>query len=424
MATQIGRTSEGIGIRYDLGTVDGIYVGGTSAITSTTATAIFGTGSGRFATIRGAVFGHSFGIDLGQSQTLDSGQHIQVIAGAFVGSNLADNSAAIRFRGGNSALSNAGEISGYDGVQWSANGAGQTKIINTGAVTATHYAFYKFGGSTETTQLINTGSIQGNTAAYMSTGFGSIDKIINRGSMIGNVYLVDGNDLYDGRGGTVLGTIYGENGNDTFLPGMGAEQINGGTGTDTLDFRPVGGVRVALDGGFINTGAAAGDSYSGIESVSGSNTDADVLRGDSLANSFYGGGGNDVLAGQAGNDTLVGGIGADVLNGGLGDDVFVFVTASQGGDVIVDFSNRSGNDDAFRLSAAGFGAGLTAGPLATAHFWTSTSNLAHDGNDRFIFRTTDKTLWFDANGTAAGGLVLLADLQASAVVTAADIVLV
>jgi len=33
-------------------------------------------------------------------------------------------------------------------------------------------------------------------------------------------------------------------------------------------------------------------------------------------------------------------------------------------------------------------------------------------------------LWFDANGNAAGGLTMLADLQAGAVVSAGDIVLV
>ncbi|MGO4572023.1 calcium-binding protein [Microvirga sp. 2TAF3] len=57
---------------------------------------------------------------------------------------------------------------------------------------------------------------------------------------------------------------------------------------------------------------------------------ADVLRGRSASDSFfgwngndklYGNGGNDYLAGEAGNDKLYGGAGDDILNGGLGDDV-------------------------------------------------------------------------------------------------------
>jgi hypothetical protein len=50
-------------------------------------------------------------------------------------------------------------------------------------------------------------------------------------------------------------------------------------------------------------------------------------------------------------------------------------------------------------------------------------NLAQDADDRFVFRTTDATLWFDSNGSAAGGLTLVADLQAGATVTSADILL-
>jgi hypothetical protein len=57
-------------------------------------------------------------------------------------------------------------------------------------------------------------------------------------------------------------------------------------------------------------------------------------------------------------------------------------------------------------------------------FDRGTDNLAGDANDRFIFRTTDKTLWFDADGSGTGRAVMLADLQATAVVTAADILLV
>ena len=83
------------------------------------------------------------------------------------------------------------------------------------------------------------------------------------------------------------------------------------------------------------------------------------------------------------------------------------------------------DDDAFMVSASNFGGGLVAGqPLAAAQFQTRADNLAQDADDRFIFRTTDATLWFDRDGSGAAGAVLLADLQADATVTSADFVLV
>jgi Ca2+-binding RTX toxin-like protein len=102
----------------------------------------------------------------------------------------------------------------------------------------------------------------------------------------------------------------------------------------------------------------------------------------------------------------------------------VFYTPAEGGDTISDYSNAVGNNDVIQIYAAGFGAGLTAGALAPGQFRARFDGLAQDANDRFIFNKTTKALWFDANGDAAGGSLLVADLQAGAVVTAGDIVLV
>jgi len=75
--------------------------------------------------------------------------------------------------------------------------------------------------------------------------------------------------------------------------------------------------------------------------------------------------------------------------------------------------------------AAGFGGGLSAGgALSASQFQSRADNLAQDADDRFIFRTTDRTLWFDVDGTGAQGAVMVADLQAGAIVTPADLLLV
>ncbi|HEX9857036.1 MAG TPA: hypothetical protein VGA75_01685, partial [Paracoccaceae bacterium] len=250
----------------------------------------------------------------------------------------------------------------------------------------------------------------------------AVERIFNNGTMIGTLDLGGGNDRYDGHNGTFLGTIAGGAGNDVFLPGLGAETINGGAGNaDVLDFTFGGATKVALNGSITNTGMAAGDTYTNIEHVFGSNTGNDVLIGNGQANQLRGRGGNDRLLGGVGNDGLMGGAGIDTLSGGQGNDRFIFESKAAAGDVITDFRNVSGNNDIFRISAAGFGGGLTAGALAASQFRSQATNLAQDADDRFIFRTTDNTLWFDNNGNAAGGLTMVADLDAAAALTFADI---
>ena len=112
------------------------------------------------------------------------------------------------------------------------------------------------------------------------------------------------------------------------------------------------------------------------------------------------------------------------MTGGLGNDLFRFDFLPHGGDLISDYGAVPGDNDRFEISFSAFGGGLLAGPLQAARFQVRADNQAQDANDRFIFRTTDATLWFDVNGSTAGGLSLIADLQAGAVVTSPDILLI
>ena len=257
--------------------------------------------------------------------------------------------------------------------------------------------------------------------------------------------------------------LNGGAGNDLILTLADGDWLIGGTGVDTLAFAGPAGVAVSL---FRGT-SGADISFSGFENLRGS-AGADNFSGDAAANVLDGGAGNDVLSGFGGNDQLFGadgadilygndgadqlfggagddvlrgagqndglyggsgqdvlrgGSGIDVLNGGLGNDFFDFLSladALTGLDVITDFGNVVGNNDMIRV-ASSFGAGLTVGALAPGRFVSHATNLALDADDRLIFRTTDATLWFDSNGSATGGLTLLADLQAGALLTAADI---
>jgi Ca2+-binding RTX toxin-like protein len=89
----------------------------------------------------------------------------------------------------------------------------------------------------------------------------------------------------------------------------------------------------------VGTGVwAAGDSYTGISNLTGSNfndnltgnNNINVILGGNGSDTIYGLGGNDTLDGGAGNDSLYGGDGADYINGGSGNDTAVYTTSGVG----------------------------------------------------------------------------------------------
>jgi Ca2+-binding RTX toxin-like protein len=321
-------------------------------------------------------------------------------------------SGLVTVEGGNDTLDNdGGRILGSVEM-----GSGHDLVANSGRISGD--VLLSDGDDT----LENTGGrIQGTVDA----GAG-IDLVVNSGVIVGYVDLGGDNDVYETVGaGVCRGTIYGGAGNDRFIVGLAQETYVGDIGSDYLDFRKTGGVTVALDGSVEGTGAAEGDSYSGIEHVYGSRNGGDVLIGSTVANRLFGIGGSDSLNGLAGADSLDGGQGIDTLTGGLGNDTFVFMKVAQADDIITDFSSTgAGNNDQIAVSAAGFGGGLVAGVLSGAFFQSRADNVAQDADDRFIFNTTSRTVWFDADGTGALGPVLVATLQALADFTAADVLVI
>ncbi len=134
--------------------------------------------------------------------------------------------------------------------------------------------------------LSNTGTIAAQTAV-----FGSFDRdtLLNQGTIQGEILLNEGDDFYDGRGGTVTDAVDMGQGNDHAYGGSGREFLIGGEGRDAL----------------------------------------------------FGNGGDDTLEGGTGNDWLDGGTGADVMVGGEGDDTFVVDDAN---DVIVVEATDNGID--------------------------------------------------------------------------------
>jgi Ca2+-binding RTX toxin-like protein len=359
--------------------------------------------------------------------------------------NVIDNRAiimaaddGISFFGINNTVTNSGSIFGNWGLFFNSNGVengGVTTVTNTGSITGIVTAISH--NLEQDITITNSGSIiSGTTTAILSVSSTSSMTLVNSGHIVGFVFMGPDDDRYDGRGGDVLGGVNGDGGNDTFIAGAAAERFFGGLDTDTLIFNSTAGVTTSLDNTLVGTGGAVGDTYDGIENITGSAIGADILRGSAADNIITGRGGADVLRGVAGFDGLFGGAGADSLFGGVGEDEiyggagidvltggadsdgFALMALSQAGDRITDF----GNDDGIYLSNNSvINGNLPPGAVGSGRFIIRADNHAQQANDQFIFRTTDRTLWYDANGSATGGLTMLFDLQAGAMLTASDI---
>jgi RHS repeat-associated protein len=147
-------------------------------------------------------------------------------------------------------------------------------------------------------------------------------------------------------------TLTGDDNPNTIRPRLGTDQVNGGLGTDKVDYTErTTTVSVSLDEQGNDGVAAEGDNiHSDVEDIA-TGSGADILTGDSHANNIIGNGGNDSIEGGLGDDTLTGGSGTDTLSyAGSGQGVTVsFQTASQqdtlgaGRDTVTTFENLTGS---------------------------------------------------------------------------------
>jgi Ca2+-binding RTX toxin-like protein len=146
-----------------------------------------------------------------------------------------------------------------------------------------------------------------------------------------------------------------------------------------------------------------------------------VLTGNDAANVLSGEDGGDRLVARDGHDKLLGGEGADTLIGGSGNDQLVYGALIECGDEIRDFSSSAaGDNDLFRLRGTAFG-GLPAGAIVASQFEANGSGTATTETTRFIFETDTRILRFDSNGSGAGGVTVVATLQAGATIGFDDI---
>jgi Ca2+-binding RTX toxin-like protein len=200
--------------------------------------------------------------------------------------------------------------------------------------------------------------------SYSTTPFANHSASSNLGiafnCILENVYCGSGDDRVVGNsaanrilGGDGVDVLRGREGNDVLIGGAGNDKLDGGTGINRLiggagNDRLINGiadydsaaaaVRADLAAGSaesVDSGDAARigtDLLTNVQSVIGSDF-ADILFGNSLDCSMYGGAGADTIVTFGGADLLDGGSGIDQLDGGSGDDRYVIDTRD---DVIVE----------------------------------------------------------------------------------------
>jgi Ca2+-binding RTX toxin-like protein len=156
-----------------------------------------------------------------------------------------------------------------------------------------------------------------------------------------------------------------------------------------------------LDGDDTISGSAAGNMIYG-------NKGADALYGFGGADAIYGGTSTDRLSGGAAADRLIGGTGNDTLTGGTGADWFVFDTAATATnrDRITDFNSN----DRLILDNAAFAGIGAAGNLNSARF-DVLGGAATTTSDRILYDRASGTLYYDSNGSSAGGRVAIVVLE-------------
>jgi Ca2+-binding RTX toxin-like protein len=221
-----------------------------------------------------------------------------------------------------------------------------------------------------------------------------------------------GNDILNGGGGA--DTMFGRLGSDTYVVDNAGDIVNetGGDGSDT--------VQSTISFSLANAARAIGTverlTLIGTAGIGGAGTVLDnVLTGNAAGNP---------LNGLAGNDVIRGGLGIDSLTGGPGADSFCFNTAPSAStsnrDIVFDFAH--GVDKFWMENAVYAKLGAATGALNPAFLRVGAAAL--DGNDYIVYNKATGALFYDSNGSLAGGVMAVAVLANKPVLTASDFLVI
>ena len=233
-------------------------------------------------------------------------------------------------------------------------------------------------------------------------GSGYVDSLTGMNALsIWNITLAP-QDTYVSAGHTftysAIETLKGGSADDAFVFANGASHagtINGGAGTDVLDYSAyVSPVAVNLSA---HVAEGVSGAVSGIENVFGGSGD-DFLTGDNHSNVLSGLDGNDTIFGLGGNDTIIGGNGNDQLYGGSGNDQFLF-SSGWGTDTL--FENPTEGNDVMDFTAVAGNLTVTLGPI----YVTDGINVAYyAGTNIEAIRTGSGNDSFNINSNYAVSL--------------------
>lgn len=220
-----------------------------------------------------------------------------------------------------------------------------------------------------------------------------------------------GNNVLDGRAG--LDTLIGGLGNDSYVLGAESDTVTDSGGNDLITS--------TISRSMAGYATIERLTLLGSSNINGiGNALNNTITGNSGNNTLNGSTGNDTLLGGAGSDRLYGGVGNDTLTGGTGADAFVFhatPNAATNVDRITDFSVA---DDVIWLENSVFTTLGAVGTLSSAAFVRNTTGLAQDASDRLIYESDTGELYYDSNGSAAGGSTLIAVLNPNLLMTNLD----
>ncbi|WP_428670097.1 M10 family metallopeptidase C-terminal domain-containing protein [Reyranella sp.] len=225
--------------------------------------------------------------------------------------------------------------------------------------------------------------------------------------------ILTGSGNISGIGNSLANTLTGNSGNNGLSGGTGADTMAGGAGNDTYTVDNAGDKVIENEGeGTDLVNSSVGFDLTGkfIEWLTLTGSANINGRGNSLANTLVGNAGNNVLDGRAGSDMLTGGLGADTF-------VFKDALGASNIDTITDFNVAT---DTIQLNRTVFSTITGTGVLSLAQFAASASGTAQDSSDRIIYETDTGKLFYDSNGSAAGGSIQFAKLDAGLTVAAND----
>ena len=357
----------------------------------------------------------------------DTYSGIENIDGTKFSDQIDGNSGANRLGGlgGNDYLfggAGGDRLEGGEGNDLLVGGTGGDALIGGNGFDTISYEDEKAGVTVNLAANTAGGAAAGDTFSSIEQVLGSVyaDTITGDGhanflnGFLGGDFLYGGggDDDLDGSDGN--DHLFGGEGNDRFTPNGDdgdADTMDGGNGSDWVDYDNAGAAVTVLLTANVASGAAAGDSFTSVENVLGGDYNDTLMPG--VGGRAYGGWGDDTIVNSSATEVLRGGLGHDTLTDhflGADDghkDIF-FLENGFGWDTIIGFDQGT---DQLWLSKSQFG-GLSfnaQGVLAnTSQLLNSTAHNATIAHAQLIYETDTHQLWFDSDGTGGAAAVEIA----------------